>query len=241
MKRRMIAAIIAVVLMVIGALLLLRYVATVDERAQAQLEPVEVLVVTKPIARGQKPAFNENVEAKKIARVAIVPGAVQDFQSVSDKVAAVDMIPGEQLLPERFLDRAALGAPEVKIPEGMVQVTVPLGPERILGGYVKPDDKVTIVVTTEAGTKSVLHNVLITRVQMPGEDKGKEEGEDAEKKPKRPSGTSGALLTFALNLSDAERVVWSAENASMWLLAETEKSVTTNGNTNPVTGEVIFK
>ena len=240
MKGRMIAAIIAVVLMVIGALLLLRYVATVDQQAQEKLEPVEVLVVTKPIARGQSPALNDNVEIKRIAKVAVVPDAVRTFSEIKDKFAAVDMIPGEQALQPRFLDAAALGSAGVKIPDGMLQVTVPLSAERILGGYVKPNDEVTIVVTSDGNTKSVLHDVLITRVQVPGEEKKAEEGQGPEK-PKEPNGSSGALITFALSLQNAEKVVWSAENATMWLLAEGEKSITSNGNADPINGGVIFK
>lgn len=240
MKGRMIAAIIAVVLMVIGALLLLRYVATVDQQAQEKLEPVEVLVVTKPIARGQSPALNDNVEIKRIAKVAVVPDAVSKFSEIKDKFAAVDMIPGEQVLQPRFLDAAALGSAGVKVPDGMLQVTVPLSAERILGGYVKPNDEVTIVVTSDGNTKSVLHDVLITRVQVPGEEKKAEEGQGPEK-PKEPNGSSGALITFALSLENAEKVVWSAENATMWLLAEGEKSITSNGNAAPINGGVIFK
>lgn len=239
MKRRMIAAIVAVVLMVLGALLLLQYVASADQRGREQLSPVEVLVVTKPIARGEKPVEGDNVTSKQIPKAALAEGVVTSFKDIDNKIALVDMVAGEQVIDTRFVDPTQLGSAGVKVPEELVQVTVPLAVERVLGGYITAGDKVGVVLTDkEHGTKAILHRVLVARVQKTEKAAAKTESGDA---PEEPSGTGILLITFATNVADMERIVWAAENASLWVSMEGEKSDLTTGNNKPVTREEAFR
>lgn len=52
MNRRLVSAIAAGVLAILGAVLLVSYVNNADSRAMADMDPVEVLVVSAPIAQG---------------------------------------------------------------------------------------------------------------------------------------------------------------------------------------------
>ena len=52
MNRRLVSAIAAGVLAILGAVLLVSYVNNADSRAMANMDPIEVLVVSAPIAQG---------------------------------------------------------------------------------------------------------------------------------------------------------------------------------------------
>ncbi len=149
MNRKVLGVIASAVLAVLGAFLVLSYVNNADERAAAGEERVEVLVVSDSVTAGEKA---DDLAAK--VEPVLVPANVQADYAVAslteleDQVAAVDLVPGEQLLSTRFVTEEAL-AEEVglEIPEGLLQVTVSLSPERAVGGQLLPGDFVAFVAS----------------------------------------------------------------------------------------------
>lgn len=128
MNRRVIAAVVAAVLAVLGGVLLINYVNSADERAMANLEPATVLVATAPIPRGT-PAEDlaPIVTAEEIPSSGVGPGAVRSLAELSGLVAATDLQAGEQLLGARFatpLEMQEFGG--IPVPDGLHQVTLPL-------------------------------------------------------------------------------------------------------------------
>ena len=77
MKRRIIAAVAAVILAGVAAFGLFTYVQGADARAMAGQETVEVLVVTKAVPKGTTPeGLTKSVESKLLPQTAVAPGAV---------------------------------------------------------------------------------------------------------------------------------------------------------------------
>ncbi|MHA6524908.1 Flp pilus assembly protein CpaB [Tessaracoccus sp. G1721] len=222
MTRRLIAAIAATILTVIAGILVASYVVGADQRAVAKLEPTAVLVVTQDVPAGSPITMGENVETREIPLAAVVPGALTTPEPVAGQVAAAALHPGEQLLPDRFVAPEDLTGDQVVVPEELVQVTVSLGPERVIGGRLAAGDTVGVVLSvTEpaASTETILHRVLVTRVQDAEQGSGEaEEGEDV-----TPPGAQ--YITLAVSAPDAERVVWSAEHGTIWLTLERDTSV----------------
>jgi len=153
--RRVIAIIIALVLAGSGTFFLVGWVRSAEGRALAGEVLVQVLVVDRPIAAGtpaeelQGQVRPEGVPAKTAAE-----GAVSDLASLEGKVAAIDLLPGEQIVSSRFLDPEVYrdtigGGPAIEVPADLLQVTVSLSPERVVGGQLRPGDLVAVFASFE--------------------------------------------------------------------------------------------
>ncbi|WP_314036198.1 RcpC/CpaB family pilus assembly protein [Dietzia sp. CH92] len=229
MTRRLVSAIAAGVLAILGAVLLVGYVNTADSRAMADLDPVDVLVVSAPIAQGT-PAeeIATLVTTTSLPRKAVGPDPVRSLAEVSGRVAATDLQPGEQLLGARFVTLQSLerfgGIP---VPEGYHQVTIPLDAARVVGGTVTPGDTVGVFVTNGGGsTRLILRKILVTRVQ--GGLGASQPDEGVEDPDAAPEPEGGALITMALTTEQSLTVVHAAEHFPIWLSLE-DDSVPNDG------------
>ena len=152
MTRKVIGIIVALGLAVVGTIALVAYVSTAEDRALAGEELAQVYVVTSPV-----PAGTPATQLASFIQVEEVPvkikaqGAVDDLEALGDRVAAVDLLPGEQLVNDRMVDVAAFTdrAEGVKVPDDMVEVTVELEPQRAVGGLVEPGQTVAVLSSFE--------------------------------------------------------------------------------------------
>ncbi|KAE8763446.1 Flp pilus assembly protein CpaB [Georgenia thermotolerans] len=245
MKRRVLAAVAAIVLAVLGGVLVLTYVAGADQRALAGMQPVDVLVVTQPVPQGT-PAdqLGGAVALTELPATAVADGALTTLDDLAGQVTTTDLQVGEQLLAARFADPSVVDTGAVEIPAGMHQVSVLLDPSRVVGGRVQPGDLVGVFVslTEPARTRLTLDKVLVTAVQGGVAPAPETEG-DAAPAADAPPGpdvapTGAVMVTLAVNPPDAERLVFAAEHATVWLSLEPEDA-TTDG-TRIVTEENVY-
>jgi pilus assembly protein CpaB len=241
MKRRLIAAVLALVLASAGAVLLTGYVKGADRRAMAGMETANVLVVDALIPNGTPAdALTKLVAMQVLPAKAVAAGAVSSLATISGQVATTDLQPGEQLLASRFADPASLeDADQIKIPKGMQQVSVPLERPRMLGAMLTPGATVGVFVSlTKDGdqppqTHLVLHQVLVTKVggdvPPPPAD-----GEDQTAEP-----AAVVTVTLALSAADAEKLVFGAEHGRLWLSLEPSDADTSG--TRVVTPRNVYK
>lgn len=220
MKTRIIGAILALVLAVVGAFILVTYVRGADARAAAGTELEDVYVVEETIPSGTP---GENVE--QFVKVDTMPArnvaedSVTDLADLAGLVADAEILPGEQLLEARFVDpavRAAQGT--VDVPPGMQQVSFALPVARMVGGAVRPGDTVGLVITKYVQgvditngqptfvpeTQFQFDRVLVTNTQI---------GTTSSSEAADGEVTTGdkIMLTVALATHDAERLVWATE------------------------------
>jgi len=83
-----------------------------------------------------------------------VAGGVTDLAQLEGKVAAVDLVSGEQLLLGRLIDAAQFDNGRnrlTSVPEGLHEVTFSLTPERAVGGQITPGDTIAFVATLGSG------------------------------------------------------------------------------------------
>ena len=244
MRRRLLAAIAALVLLVAGTLVLLAYVRGADARALAGTRTVEVLVADELIPEG-----TAGSELAGLVRTEVLPakaalqGRVTDLSSLADLVSTVDLQPGEQLLTSRFESPDERQAPgTVEVPEGLQEVSVLLEPQRAVGGRLAAGDTVGVVVSLtfddgSAATHAVLHGVLVTQVQgAPAPVDSGEEPETASSGTPAPS--ASLMVTLAVSAAQAEAVVFGVEHGSLWLSLEPEGAQT--GGTDIVTQGNIY-
>ncbi|KQZ11091.1 Flp pilus assembly protein CpaB [Agromyces fucosus] len=260
MKTRIIGAIVALVLAALGAFVIITYVRGADARAAEGMEMADVYIVQQPIPKGTAgAAVGDFVELDTVPTKNLAAGQVTDLEEISGLVADAELLPGEQLLVERFVDPLELAARgDVVIPDGMQLMSFTLPADRVVGGQVRAGDTIGLVGTVdpdEVGdqedvvnpiTQFAFHNVLVTKVQgavaVQANGEADTETEDAAAQPEQNSGDS-IMVTIALNAHDIERWVWFTEGeaasyAQMWLTLENDKTV--NTGTEPVTGSNAF-
>src|SRR5689334_4557262 len=144
MRRRLLAALAALVLLLVGTVVLLAYVKAADARALAGVQTTEVLVADRIIPMGTSGnQLSEPVRTVVLPKKAALDGRVTDLDELAGLVASVDVQPGEQLLAARFGEVEAAGvAGTVEVPKGLQEVSVLLEPQRAIGGRLKAGDTV---------------------------------------------------------------------------------------------------
>lgn len=234
MNRRILAAVLALGLALVGTVALVAWVRGADARALAGVQTTSVLVVTEPIPEGT-PAeeLDGSVRLSPIPVKTAATGSVSDLADLADQVALVDLQPGEQLLASRFADPATLRAPgTVAVPPGDQEISVLLEPQRAVGGRLTPGDEIGVYISmTLEGkgedqparlgtTHAVLHGVLVTQVQ--GAPAPEERDEETETVSSGSTPTEALMVTLALPARDAERVIFGMEHGTVWLGLEPE-------------------
>ena len=244
MRRRLLAAMAALVLLVAGSVVLLAYVRGADARALAGVQTVEVLVVDQPVPAGTAAEeLADSVTSRMLPASAALEGRVTDLASLAGRVATVDLQVGEQLLAARFARTGDLRTPgTVAVPEGLQEVSVLLEPQRAVGGRLAAGDTVGVFVSqaleTGPASHAVLHRILVTQVQgapPPVDPAGEPQAETASAGTPIPS--SSLLVTFAVTAAQAEAVVFGIEHGTLWLSLESADSDVTG--TQVVTRDTI--
>lgn len=216
MQRRIIAAVAAVVLAGIGTILLYTYVNTAEQRAMANMESTNVLVVAKDVPVGTLGAnLAPYVEMRQLPRLAVAGNALTDLTDVAGLVTASELSVGEQVSLSRFIPPDTTVTGDVEVPSDMQLVSVSVEAPRAVGSTIQAGDKVGAYFTGEdsnskAATSLALRDVLVVRVQ----GGIKPEGEDAG----APAGT--LIVTVALKPKDAIQLVYAAENNRVYFALE---------------------
>jgi pilus assembly protein CpaB len=149
MNKRWIGVGVSIALAIIGTYLLVNYVQGADERALEGEETVEVLVINEPVARGTAAEeIEDSVETVLVPAKLQTPGSVGDLSVLAGTYTSIDLVPGEQILSTRFVTADVLVAlDDFPLPDGLLEVTLSLSPERALGGALRPGDTVAVIAS----------------------------------------------------------------------------------------------
>jgi len=231
MKRSLVGLTVAIVLAVGGMFVLVSYVNGAEQRVLAGERVVTVLVVTEPITKGTSAAeLSGHIAERQVPAKVQADGAIADLSDVEGLVAAVNLVPGEQLVSSRFLTPEELREEtRLPIPDGFQRVAIALTPAQALGGLVTPGDLVGVVASFTAGengaasTHLVLNKILVTNVQGEVTQPAPTDLEHVER-DQAPS--QAFLVTVAVDAASAERLVFAAEHGSIWLTLQSPDVVT---------------
>ncbi|MDT0167852.1 Flp pilus assembly protein CpaB [Pseudarthrobacter sp. BRE9] len=230
MKSRMLAGVSAVVLAIIGAVLIVTYAQGADQRAMKDMDPTGVLVVTKAVSAGSSlDIVRASVTLQQVPSTAVSKTALKNLDDSVGKVAAVDLVPGEQLLAERLVNPAdAKTSGAVKVPTGMQEVTFELEPKMVVGGRLEAGDHVAIGFSFSGGadktkpgeptTQLALRKVLVTAVQRAAQPTAKPTDGTNPQDTTLPEGQF--MVTVAVNDVDANKIIFTTLNGSLWLTKE---------------------
>lgn len=213
------------VLAIVGAILVVSYAQGADHRAIENLEPVKVLVVKAAIPAGTPvEAMTASVSLEELPAAAVTDTALATLADSAGKVAAVDLVVGEQLVsgrlvtPDELPDKGIVG-----VPPGLQEVSFEIEPRRVVGGRINAGDHVGVFLSFDGGadktkpedptTQLTLRKVLVTAVQRTPQTATTEQPTDT-----IPSGL--LMLTVAVTDVDAAKVVFASEFGRLWLSKE---------------------
>lgn len=232
MAGRVLLLIAAFLVAGLGALLVYLYAQQADERALAEYDPVQVVMVQGAVPAGT--AVDAAIEQGLLA-VEEVPGAgVPDraaaaLADVTGKVVLSDLVTGEPLV----LDR--VGDPDqqerISVPAGQLALSFAFADPNRVAGFVAPGSKVAVLLTyggpgapaatdddqtgaappADGVTRVLLDQVSVLAVgatsasEVPGQD-------DGEAAP-----VSQTVLTLALTQGQAESMVHAQSIGALYL------------------------
>lgn len=214
MNKRVIAAVSAGVLALLGVLVLVMWAQKANDRAFAGAELVSVVRLTDSVGVGTSAAdLADKTEVVKLPNEAVPDGAVTDLADVKGLSTNASVQQGELLLESRM---AQPGSGKSKsngqVPAGMQEITMSLDAEHAAGGGLKAGDKVGILLTfdqnggAEPFAKSRIDQVLVTRV---GGGSGVED-------------LQTQLVTVAVTSPDAEKIAFGRDLGKVWLTLQND-------------------
>jgi pilus assembly protein CpaB len=215
MKLRVLVAVLAVVLAVLGIGTLVAWTNGARERAFSGTETVTVWQVTKDVPAGtDADAIGDAVEQVRLPRVGVPASAVTSLETLKGKVSTASLVPGEVLVTGRF--GSTKDAQAIPVPKGLQEVTVELASTRVLGGILQRGDRVGVVAsfTRQDGggvTNFATNRALVLAVTSMTAAAG-------QGGPGSEPATGGNLqVRLALSSLDVEKVVNASEFGKVWL------------------------
>ena len=215
-RQKLIGIVASVLLAAVGTGLLVAYVRSAESRALEGEKTVDVLVVSNTIPKGTKAEdITASLRMEQIPVKVATAGALTSTSPLAGKVAAVDLLPGEQLVSTRFTSPAEAQG----IASNLLQVTIALEPVRALGGQIRKGDSVGVTVSFDdpETTHLILHKVKVTDVRTV-------EGTAVTTPANGPAPAAGLLVTLAVDAPSVEKVVFGAEHGKLWLAWEPKEA-----------------
>jgi pilus assembly protein CpaB len=152
----------AIVVGAIAALLILKYVNGVEDRAANDTQMVPVVVATGDIAKGE--AADAAIAAGKLEvgsrrRIDLPANAVSRLEDIAGQTATIDLASGEVVTIPKFSSGGDLSSSKSNALEpGNVAVTVSFDSTRGVAGLVQPGDYVNILVDTTGNATTLDDN-----------------------------------------------------------------------------------
>lgn len=242
---RVVAIILAIALAGVATAGITTYVRGVEDRAFGDAELVEVFFATQDVPAGisaQQATEAGVIDRENRPRRAVPSGALTSLNQIDGLVALERVLQGEVLVVGRWGDAVA-AQNQLEIPEGFEAVSVQVGLPPGVAGFVQGGDRVSLVahvsgagqgaegedegveVADESRSQYLLQDVAVLSV---GQRVTTADGEEATQE-----GSSGILMTVALEPQDIEKLVFAINEASLYftLLPEDAEPQDTPGRT----------
>jgi pilus assembly protein CpaB len=245
MGRRTLLLVAALVVAALGTSLVFLYVDRVDERAMKDQSPVEVLVAKSPIKAGTTGEQAETQGAFQLQRIplaAAVEGYLHDTRTIAKRIAAADIFPGEQIIPQKFVEPGT--STVLPIPAGKLAMSVQLGDPQRVAGFVRPGSEVAIFVTLRQGLppgaaggslpKGAFTRLLLPRVGVVAI--GPTTLRPATKGEGNTESLPTAILSLAVDQKQAQKIIFAADQGQLYFgLVDKDSKVAPGAGTDLTT------
>jgi pilus assembly protein CpaB len=226
MQSRVLAILVAVVLALVATAALVVYVNGADRRAISDQKPMLVWVAAQAIKAGTPGQSARNtgmIKQVPVPRKNVVDGAVISLTQIQNRYAAVDIVAGEQLLQKRWVGAEDVaGGRLLRIQPGYQALAIEMDLTRQVAGFVTPGDKVSLILSMKRPgpggdidrSEFLLQNIQVLAVGATALANAAAQGGGS-----RVSQGKGqvAAVTLAVPEDKVERVVYAAENGSIYM------------------------
>jgi len=251
LNRRVLGVVAAILLAAAGTWVLIQYVTNADERAIEGTQVVEVLVVDEAIPKGT-PVLEaaSRISTKLIPSAVRVPNALATLEPVRGLVTSVDLLPGEQVVLDRFVEAQSLLAQvrSIEVPTGLLELTIALTPERSVGGSLVPGDLVALLASFDPFTLDAVEpedaedlnsflendesvelltlktpnstNITVYKALVTRVQIAAAPSEEDAQTAADVAPEGSLLISLAVDPGEAERIVFAAEFGAIWLARE---------------------
>jgi pilus assembly protein CpaB len=243
MGRRTLLMIAAVVIAALGAAMIFLYVQGINDRAEADQKPVQVLAATDRIEAGETiedAVSSGKLQLESFPEKDVLDGAVENTETLKGTVALTTIFPHEQIIPGKF--GAAGTTQTITIPDGTMAVSVQLSDPARVAGFITPGSEVAIFLSGDdasasgAKTATSTGSTTFTRLLLPKVDvigvgtttvlstttTDETGAATTEQLPK-------TLLTLALTQDQAQKVIFASGNGELALGLLNDKSKVASG------------
>lgn len=234
--RRILGVLAGLVAAVIGTLILMSVVENSSSSKDDEAPQLaSVLVVRELVPRQTRiDQIVPNVELVQIPVDLVAPGALSSLDGIEPGlVTSTELLPGEQLIVDRFVDPRV--QTRITVPEGLQEVTISLPTTQAAGGSLVAGDLVGVLASFNAPgpdnsqvstTSFLLHQVLVTAVKFSnGDATAIEQGLGLNPNSVNRYTNDQIMVTFAVESADAARIVFASEYGSLWLTLESVNAV----------------
>ena len=232
--KKLLAIFAAVLLAGIGAVAVLAYARTADQRALAGQAAVEVYVSAREVPAGTtaKDALERGLlQPQLVSALGVPDGALtQMTDEMSGQVAMSAIAPGEIVLARRFGSQTS-GQTALVVPEGMVAVTVELSDPGRVGAFLRPGSSIAVYhfgaedepsdAEESSDTQAKVTRVLLPQVEVLAVGSSTlSTGIDADQVQEGQAQTAEqvptALVTLALTPQDGQRLVHGVQTGTLY-------------------------
>lgn len=216
MQNRLLAIMVAIVLAVVSAMALVVYANSADRRAISEQAPIPVYVASQKINQGESiEDAAGKIRIASMPRKALVENAVRALAQISGRVAAVDILPGEQLIVGRWISREEVeGRNLLNLQSGFQAVSIQVDATHQVSGFITPGNRVNVFVTLTSVGGRKFSRLLLPDLKVLAVGKAAVASSGS-----RPASATSALSTVTLEVKDGqvERVVFAAESGPLYL------------------------
>jgi pilus assembly protein CpaB len=222
MKRTKMVVAGGAVLALLGMLLSYLYTSSAVDRPKdpaTEGATAPAYVATSDLTVGTTWEDMASLVEKRQVPVSLRPSeAISNPSQVKGKTLVRSMSKGEILTAVQFNQT---GAESLKIPEGLRALTISLPAPQGVGDYIQPGSKADIFVSFKGVpgtsnpedatvTKLLLSNVTVLANRRAMSAQAQAEGSE-------PDIVGDILLTFAVTIAQAEKIIFAKENGAVWL------------------------
>jgi len=179
-------------------------------------QPETVLVATQLIQKGTPGALiaaEGLFHATKIVAKQVTPGAIADASVITNKIATVNVYPGQQLTAADF---AGTGDLATQLPPTMRAVSVPLAEGPGLDGQVQTGDHVDVydsfLVENAQGRSVPFTSLLVGNATVLKAGSASSSGLGG-----GSTTNSTSVVVLEVNQADAAKLAFTATNGTLWL------------------------
>lgn len=139
--------------------------------------------------------------------------AISEPDEIAGKSLVRNVAKGEVLTETQFNNN---GVESLNIPEGTSALTLSLDYPQGVGDYIQPGAKANFFVTVKGSTpEGVLTQLMLSDIPVIANRRALSPQDVAE--GRAPDDGGPLLLTFAVTLEQAEKIIFAKENGSVWL------------------------